>query len=226
MRTGHDDVRILLGAYVLGGLSESDRRTLEAHLPDCADCRDELARSAPLTGLLRRAPHAFDAQSAEPPVDTGRAASLERLLEQTRRSGPAQHRKARLQRLMLVAAAVIVLVALGVGLLLRPAPHHRPGGSTVAFSAAAGYAVAGHATLVAKPWGTSVAIALADLPAQGTFTLQVSSTGGRTEPACTWATTPTATAAVTGGTSMHLANIDAITIVDQQGHVLATARPS
>ena len=61
--------------------------------------------------------------------------------------------------------------------------------------------------------------------AQGRFTLRVSSAGGRTEPACTWATTPTATAAVTGGTSMHLADIDAITIVDQQGHVLATARP-
>jgi anti-sigma factor RsiW len=226
VRIDHDDVRVLLGAYVLGGLSESDRRTLEAHLPDCAACRDELARSAPLTGLLRRAPHGFDQRNTEPAGDPARAASLERLLEQTHRAGPAQRRKARLQRLMLVAAAVIVLAALGVGLVLRPGHHHRPGGSTVAFSAAAGYAVAGHATLVAKPWGTSVAIALADLPAQGRFTLRVSSAGGRTEPACTWATTPTATAAVTGGTSMHLADIDAITIVDQQGHVLATARPS
>lgn len=56
MSTDHDDVRMLIGAYVLGGLGETDRRVLESHLPMCRECRDELASSAPLAGLLRRAP--------------------------------------------------------------------------------------------------------------------------------------------------------------------------
>jgi hypothetical protein len=121
---------------------------------------------------------------------------------------------------------VLVVVALGVGLLLRPGPRHQAAGPTVAFSTATGYTVSGRATLVAKPWGTSVTIALANLPAQGLFTLRVASADGRIEPACTWAATPTATAAVTGGTSLHVAKIHTITVVDEQGHILATARPT
>jgi anti-sigma factor RsiW len=207
--TDHDATRILIGAYVLGGLSDTDRRTLEAHLPACDECRDELARSAPLTGLLRRAPQAFElrpSDHARPTDSPGRAAR-------------------RRPRLLLVAAAVLAVVALGVGLLLRPGQRHEPDGPTVAFSTATGYTISGQATLVAKPWGTSVTIALAKLPAQGLFTLQVASADGRTEPACTWAATRTATAAVTGGTSLRLAKIHTITVVDERGHILATARP-
>jgi predicted anti-sigma-YlaC factor YlaD len=229
MSPDHDDIRMLLGAYVLGGLSEADRRLLEAHLPGCDDCRDQLARSAPLAGLLRRAPHAFGQPAFEPARTAPQkqsAASLERLLTEARRTGAARRQKVRLQRLVLVAAVIIALAGVGVGLLLRPAQHHRPAGPTVAFHAASGYRIAGNATLVTKPWGTSVSIALADLPAEGPFTLQVSSPGGRTEPACTWTATTTATAAVTGGTSMRMPNIRAITIVDHLGHVLATARPA
>lgn len=211
MTADHDATRTLIGAYVLGGLSETDRRILEAHLPACDECRDELARSAPLTGLLRRAPRTVERPVSEhaPPTDPpGRPA---------RRRG----------RLLLVAAALLLIViALGAGPLLRPSLRHQPGGPTVAFSTANGYTVFGRATLVAKPWGTSVTIALARLPAQGLFTLQVASVDGRTEPACTWAATPTATAAVTGGTSLHLAKIHTITVVDERGHILATARPA
>jgi len=202
----HDATRMLIGAYVLGGLSETDRRTLEAHLPACDECRDELARSAPLTGLLRRG-----ALTVERPA-----------LNHVPPGRPARRR----HRFLLVAAALLVVVALGVGLLLRPGPRHQPDGPTVAFSAATGYAVSGRATLVARPWGTSVRIALANLPAQGLFTLRVASADGRTDPACTWAATPTATAAVTGGTSLHVAKIHTITVVDEQGHILATARPT
>ena len=210
MSTDHHATRMLIGAYVLGGLSETDRRTLEAHLPACDECRDELARSAPLTGLLRRGPLTLErpvSDHAPPTASPGR---------------PARRR----HRLLLVAAALLVVVALGVGLLLRPSQRHQPAGPTVAFSTANGYTVSGRATLIAKPWGTSVTIALANLPAQGRFTLQVASADGRTEPACTWAATRTATAAVTGGTSLREAKIHAITVVDEQGHVLATARPA
>lgn len=43
-RTGH--VQLLLGAYVLGGLSPADEAAVEAHLARCARCQaeyDELA---------------------------------------------------------------------------------------------------------------------------------------------------------------------------------------
>ena len=43
MTQDHDAVRMLLGAYVLGGLDAADRRTVEDHLPNCVTCRDEVA---------------------------------------------------------------------------------------------------------------------------------------------------------------------------------------
>lgn len=51
--TGH--VRMLLGAYILGGLSEHEEYSVRAHLRRCAKCRaehDELAEVLPLLDLL------------------------------------------------------------------------------------------------------------------------------------------------------------------------------
>ena len=56
MSDTHEDVRLLLGAYVLGGLGYTDLRGVQDHLPMCATCRDELASLAVLPGLLRRRP--------------------------------------------------------------------------------------------------------------------------------------------------------------------------
>ncbi len=51
--TGH--VRMLLGAYVLGGLSQHEEYAVRAHLHRCAACRaeyDGLAEVPPLLDLL------------------------------------------------------------------------------------------------------------------------------------------------------------------------------
>jgi len=47
---------VSLGVYVLGAADTSERLRVEAHLPGCAACRAELARLAPLPGLLARVP--------------------------------------------------------------------------------------------------------------------------------------------------------------------------
>ncbi|MFG2521661.1 zf-HC2 domain-containing protein [Streptomyces sp. NPDC048527] len=54
MNSGHTEVHTLVGAYVLGGLEERERRLFERHLTGCAECRDELAGLTPVLGLLRR----------------------------------------------------------------------------------------------------------------------------------------------------------------------------
>ena len=38
----HDELRRLLGGYLLGGLDDADTERLDAHLRDCDDCRAEL----------------------------------------------------------------------------------------------------------------------------------------------------------------------------------------
>ena len=50
----HEELRLLLGAHVLGGLDAGDRAAVEEHLAGCASCREEVVRLAPLPGLLRR----------------------------------------------------------------------------------------------------------------------------------------------------------------------------
>jgi hypothetical protein len=48
------EVRLLLGVYLLGAIGTADRGQVDAHLPGCRDCRDELAGLASLPGLLAR----------------------------------------------------------------------------------------------------------------------------------------------------------------------------
>ncbi|MFC9493540.1 anti-sigma factor family protein [Streptomyces sp. NPDC056982] len=229
MSTDHDGVRMLIGAYVLGGLSETDRRVLECHLPACEECRDELARSAPLAGLLRRVPGmSAPRPQATREADTDAAppassAVLDRLLEQVRIADVARRRRAR--RLWLaLAAALIVVAGLGLGPML---PFRHSTGPATAFTPAAGYSVSGRATLTAKPWGTAVSVTLADLPAgaPGPFILQVSSVDGRKEQAATWAITPNGSAAVTGASALHLRDIRSISVMDHAGRLVATTRP-
>ena len=52
--TGHDDVHIWVGAYVLEALDATDTRTVQEHLFDCGACRAELAEFAMLLTPLGR----------------------------------------------------------------------------------------------------------------------------------------------------------------------------
>lgn len=54
MSGAHEEVRILLGVYVLGSLDTAERRAVEDHLGGCRDCRMELAEIAWLPGVLDR----------------------------------------------------------------------------------------------------------------------------------------------------------------------------
>lgn len=49
-------IRLELGAYLVGAISPEDRAKLVRHLASCQRCRDELTDLAGLPGLLRRVP--------------------------------------------------------------------------------------------------------------------------------------------------------------------------
>jgi hypothetical protein len=52
MTTGPDDLHVLLGAYVLGGLSDDDHRAYSEHLRTCTQCQAELGQVSGLPRLL------------------------------------------------------------------------------------------------------------------------------------------------------------------------------
>jgi len=148
----HTELRLSLGSYVLGSLDPADRAAIDAHLPGCPACREELASYAALPALMSRV-SIDQLRQHSPPVPP---AVLSRALDAVAldRAGTlTQLHRWRRATVLSVAAAAIVAVLFGATL-----GHTRtsspPEGT--ALVAAAGVSASGSALLQAKPWGTAV----------------------------------------------------------------------
>jgi anti-sigma factor RsiW len=223
----HDELRRLLGGYLLGGLDDADNERLDAHLLHCDECRAELDRLAPVPDLLQ------NLETAAPiPLGTRpSAARIESLLGRMR----AERARARRRsiRLLAAAAAVVLVAAVAVGVTYTrdggtpaPPPQAVPSQQlvTAVFEPAPGSGLAGQAVLTGKTWGVSIDLNVSKLRGRGPFVCQVRNTAGVVEQAMTWGPTPTGNAKVTGASSIQLRNVSAVAVADRSGHVLGTAR--
>lgn len=201
-------VRLELGAYVLGALDAAERAQVDTHLQGCPECSRELARLAPLPGLLAGAPAAELSSGLD---DEPQGA--ERVLAEL-----AQIRRRR-RRLASVIAAACVVVALG-GFGLTQAVE--PGGAraTVISATNSSTHVSGRVSLVATPDGSHLGIALAGVRPGTRCELVVIGAGGRREVAATWRANYDGTATVTGATAMMPPQITQMTVVAQPGPAL------
>ncbi|MFI9436741.1 anti-sigma factor family protein [Streptosporangium sp. NPDC052375] len=102
MMTTCEEVRISLGAYVLGALEPEECVLVEAHLAECAGCQAEFEELTGVATFLGRVSEADVAQVSSPPQ-----AVLDRLL-----SAKVKRRR-RLTRALLSLAASVVLVGVG-----------------------------------------------------------------------------------------------------------------
>jgi predicted anti-sigma-YlaC factor YlaD len=229
----HDDLRRLLGGYLLGGLDEADTDRLDAHLRDCDECRDELERLAPVPELLQRLPDAQRASAggAQPPISLTARPSAENIEGLLRRMRAEKNRENRTARVRWLAAAAVVLVAavIGVG-VVRGSRENSPTPSlpspqlvTAQFEPAEGSGLAGEAVLTPKTWGVSVALDVTKLRGDGPFLCQVRSAEGETQQAAMWGPTPSGSAKVIGASSIQLRNVRSVSVADHDGHLLGTA---
>ncbi|MER5425446.1 anti-sigma factor family protein [Streptosporangium roseum] len=101
MMTTCDEVRMSLGAYVLGALEPEECVFVEAHLAECAGCRAEFEELTGVATFLGRVSEEDVAQVGSPPQ-----AVLDRLLS-------ARVKRRRMTRVLLSLAASVVLVGLG-----------------------------------------------------------------------------------------------------------------
>jgi predicted anti-sigma-YlaC factor YlaD len=106
------EIRHSLGVYIVGAIDPAERAIVDAHLPHCPDCREELAGLAGLPALLGRVPAADAERLAlgddvleEPPAEL-----LDSLLRRV-----SARRRARRWRLVAAAAAAVV-IAVGGGI--------------------------------------------------------------------------------------------------------------
>lgn len=203
----HEEQR-WLASYVLGALSPADRRQLDAHLPACSACREELASYAGLPGLLSRLDLAEATGGTLLPPPTLLPAVLA-AVEAERTTHRRRLMRWRAAAAGLSAAAVLAGVLAVTG--GQAAPERRP------LVAAAGLTATGSVALQTRPWGTELQLRLEDLPvADGYAAYVVDSRGARTL-AARWGPTPGRSAKVPAATSLSLSALSELVIVTSDG---------
>ena len=208
----------LLGAYVLGGLDAADQRRFEEHLPECADCQEELAGLERLPALL----------DALPVPDAVALTGNHRAAAAIEPSGPvplavlgelaARRRKARRRWTALVGAVAAACLALGLaaGPMLT-----RPPQPDASYSVQADSGLRFSVDLARKTWGTELAVNGSSMPLDGTYSLWVRDRDGGEDRACAWTATPSGRVRVTGATPVQLASIASVELRDEAQKTVA-----
>lgn len=218
------DVRPGLGAYVLGALEPAERAVLQAHLAECAPCREELASLAALPGLLGRVSLAEVDEPAEPGPQL-----LSRLLT----AAAAQRRRSRRIRLAVGSAAAALVVAAGVVSGVAVTSSNRsPAGTTFTATNPASRITA---SVVEWPrsWGSALEVRVsgtASNPYLDKCQLVAVSADGRTEVAASWSAPSSGSIVAQGATGFAASDIARFEVVAAGGGTLvsipATGSPS
>lgn len=208
---GHD-LHVLLGAFVLGGLSDEDHRAFTEHLRTCATCQLEAGQ---VSGLPRLLDLVVPDDLPEPTTTSG----LTNLLGELRR------RKSRQRWLRVAAASVLAALCLGVGAIVGPrltAPAERP---TVRYSAVAapGSGVEVEVALVTRGWGTEFEIDCEQMPLDGELALWVIDRQGHATSVASWNATSSGYATVTAASAIRSPQVRALEVRTADGRVIATA---
>lgn len=220
---GANDPHLLLGAYLLGGLEDSERQTFEAHLASCVRCQKELdtastfpsllnildpheAKQVLESGPLREVAVPFDIPSQEP---DGTISLISKLAS-------VRHRK---HTTMGVAAALGLAASVALGIFIAPlfAPETKP---DVSYSAVSDIGTQIQVGMNAKAWGTEVQFKGNKLPTDGLLSLWVLDGKGAAEKAGTWRATTTGSTKLTGATPMPLKEIRSLELRAPDSKVL------
>jgi len=196
----HAELRLSLGSYVLGSLDPADRAALDAHLPGCPACREELASYAALPALMSR----LSIDQVRQPTPTVPPTVLSRALNTVaaeRNSTVTQLRRWRRATVLSAAAAAATIVAVLFGATLWHTQTSSPPEGTPLI-ATAGVSASGSASLQAKPWGTAVSLQLQGLPQGDSFTAWVTAPNGTRSIAATWTPSPDGRATLTGAANI------------------------
>jgi predicted anti-sigma-YlaC factor YlaD len=224
---GCAEIRLSLGAYVLGALDPADRSRVDAHLATCAECRDELASLAGLPGLLGRVSRAeVEAEPSDPGPQL-----LDRLLN----AAASERRRDRRRRwLTSVAAAVIALAGIGVAIGVSQDRHETvsaklPVGVSETFTATNPLThVQASVTEWKKGWGASLQVTVTGVTADlAGARCQLIAVGpaGKTDVAASWAAPNegyrgTSKVDANGATALASSDITAFKVVGSDGATL------
>lgn len=173
-------IMMSLGVYVLGAADAEERRRVQAHLPSCRACQEELARIAPLPSLLASVPASMRPNSGTWPGTAVRPSPGAHRTTRRRATGGQWWRAA-------AAACVVAAAGIVAGQWLVPADTPRPAAAGIVLT---GSDRASHvnatARLTATAWGTRIELRLSGLPQNVVCRLIVRSRAGATEVGGVW----------------------------------------
>ncbi|MDS1271343.1 zf-HC2 domain-containing protein [Lipingzhangella sp. LS1_29] len=191
--TEHDSH--LLGAYVLGTLDVQESTQVEAHLEECARCRDEVSELRQVREALGELPP--EALLDGPPEND---LPLQRTVRQVRSQRLHQSRRqwfvltavAVLAGVVLIGGSLAVGAALGAGSGEEPAVPELDAGTVVAAQENPDTGAAATVALAPSEDGTQVDSLITGLPAGEDCEIVVLAEDGTSTVAAEWTVTPEA----------------------------------
>ena len=215
--SNHTELRLALGSYLVGALSPAERSVFEVHLRDCSTCRDELNELSVLPGFLGRlTPEQVVGGFPAPPESLLAGLLARAQLVESQRARRLRRWQGGVAALSLAAAAII-------GVLVLPATS-TPGISYQLQSALASASSTGVVTLVSKPWGTELLLAMKNLPPGTSCVAVVTTKSGHSEVVGSWGATAAHSARVTLATDVSTLHLQSITVDTAKGIRILNAR--
>ncbi len=218
-------------AYVLGALAPDDRHAYEDHLARCERCRAAVGELAPLPGLLARTGHGQGEPGTpdRPDLLIGPRPDMVDLV--VRR----EHRHRVRRRLLVGGAAMLLVVAVAVGVPL--ATHHQDGpAQTVALAQQASTTLTATVDLTPVAWGTRLSMdcrypaAASGYRAPGgadagpaVYTLVVTDVDGVQSQVSTWSARPGVDVRLDAATAVPLDRIASLDVRSAAGTTLLSA---
>lgn len=223
-----DDVHLLLGAFVLGGLSDAEHRLFTQHLRTCPACQGELAQVSGLPALLGLVdpatlptgePAGALTSPAEPEATPyGEPQAPVALLAEVRR------RRVRRRWVMAAAAAALVVAGTLSGLTLAPVVQEwRAGSDRIVATGPPGSRTVVNIDLVPQTWGTQMTLQGDNLPTDGVFYLEVTDRQGRQWEVASWTGTPSGRTELSAACWVERSTISKLVIQTRDGSPVAEA---
>jgi anti-sigma-K factor RskA len=154
------EIRHLLGVYVVGAIDPAERMTVDEHLGECPQCRDELAALAGLPAMLSRVPTAdVERISAEPSGLPDMTEPSAELLNSLLRKVSAKRRTRLWRGAVAVAASAAIAAGAATAAIDLARPQPRPPANDVASGTNAQTHVAAVVDYAPTPWrGTEMRV--------------------------------------------------------------------
>jgi hypothetical protein len=209
-----DPFALFDGAYVLGALSDEDRRAFEAHLVECDECSASVRELSDLPGMLATVPESALTDEAPP---------LSLLPALQRRARRDIHRRRWIMS-SVGAAAAACLIAVAV-IVSRPSHTPAPVGHPVAMRPVTSAPIVATADVRSVGWGTKIDVVCRYLEsdeATRPYALFVVAKSGERHQLGSWNLAPGKATKYEAGTSLDRSQIREIDVTTATGMPLLT----